>query len=109
MTDWNHAGSSPIIVPEAIRQVLRDNAWTLYANGKAGPIEVPCARLRSLPMPVLVVQGEKTTPLYAKVSDNLAQCLSRVQRATIAAAAHAAPRSHPADFSRVVLEFVAKH
>jgi esterase len=95
-------------VPEALRQMLRDNAWTLYANGKAGPVEVPCAQLQRLPMPALLVQGEKTTPLYAKVTDNLALCLSRVERATIAGAAHAAPRSHPAEFSRVVLEFVAR-
>ena len=95
-------------VPEATRQTLRDNAWTLYANGKAGPVEVPCEQLRRLPMPVLVVQGEKTTLLYVKVSDNLAQCLSRVERATIAGAAHVAPRTHPAEFSKVVLEFVSR-
>jgi esterase len=96
-------------LPAAVKQPLWDNAWTLYANGKAGLVDVPCAELRRLPMPVLVVQGEKTTPLYAKVSDNLAQCLTRVERATIAGAAHVAPRSHPAEFSKLVREFAARH
>lgn len=96
-------------LPAAVRQPLWDNAWTLYANGKAGLVDVPCAELRRLPMPVLVVQGEKTTPLFAKVSDNLAQCLTRVERATIAGAAHVAPRSHPGEFSKLVHEFASRH
>lgn len=95
-------------VPEPVKQTVRDNAWTLYAGAKAGPVEIACADLRRLPMRVLVVQGDKTTPHFAKTSDNLAQCLTRVERATIAGAGHVAPRSHPAEFSKLVLDFASR-
>jgi esterase len=95
-------------LPEATRQSLRDNAWVLYAGDKAGRVEVPCEELRRLPIPALLIQGEKTTPFYVTTSDNLARCLSRVERATVAGAPHAAPRTHPAEFAKVVHDFVAR-
>ncbi len=97
-------------MPDATQQSLRDNAWTIYRNSKSGGgIEVACESLRPLLIPVLLIQGEKTALQFAKTLDNLAPCLGRVERATIAGANHVFPRTHPADFSKVVLDFVSKY
>ena len=97
-------------MPDATKQSLRDNAWTVYRNSKSlAGVDVPCESLRPLTMPVLLIQGEKTAPPFAKTLDNLAPCLGRVERATIAGATHVFPRTHPADFSKVVLDFVSKY
>jgi esterase len=101
-------GASWDKLPEATKQSLRYNAWALYAGDKAGRVEVPCEELRRLPIPALLIQGEKTTPFMVTTSDNLARCLSRVERATVAGAPHAVPRTHPAEFAKVVLDFVAR-
>ena len=97
-------------LPDSIKQSLRDNAWTIYRNSKfAGAIDFPCESLRPLTMPVLLIQGEKTAPQFSKTLDNLAPCLARVERATITGGTHVFPRTHPADFSKVVLDFVSKY
>ena len=97
-------------VPEGTRQSLRDNAWTIYRNSQSrARIDVPCESLRPLPMPVLLIQGEKTAAQFTQTLDNLAPCLGRVERAIITGATHVFPRTHPADFSKVVLDFVSRY
>lgn len=97
-------------LPDSSKQTLRDNAWTIYRMTQfERPVPFPCESLAPVRFPVLLLQGEKTSKGYSGTLDNLANCLKRVDRTTIPGAGHVFPRTHPAEFSRSVLEFTARY
>ena len=91
---------------EEDRQRRRDNAWTLIAGGSDYP--VTCADLAGLRMPVLLMQGEKTSRRLASIVDATHKCLPSAERATIPEAGHGMNVMNPAGFEKVLVEFLSK-
>jgi pimeloyl-ACP methyl ester carboxylesterase len=91
---------------EEDRQRSRDNAWTLIAGESGKP--VTCADLGGLKMPVLLLQGEKTTRRLASVVDATHKCLPSAERATIPDAGHQMHSMNPAGFEKMLVQFLSK-
>lgn len=71
--DVNGAGTWKAM-PEALRALRRQNAWTVV--GQLGDAEtVSCADVSRLRMPVLLVEGESSPPLFKRVRLAAHQCL----------------------------------
>jgi len=95
--------------PESIRQVFRDNVWTIkgMANDTFDPYT--CADAGRITAPVLLVTGEKSLPFFAKMAGVMESCVKRAERAVVANATHAFPRQNPKGFAEAVVVFVSKH
>ncbi len=93
-------------LPEEQRQITRDNAWTMIAGGSGDP--VTCTELASLRMPVLLMQGEKTSRRLASIVDATHKCLPSAERATIPNAGHGMHLMNPAGFEKVLVQFLSK-
>lgn len=91
---------------EEDRQRSRDNAWTMIAGGSDNP--VTCADLGGLRMPVLLMQGEKTSRRLASIVDATHKCLPSAERATIPNAGHGMHLMNPAGFEKVLVQFLSK-
>jgi pimeloyl-ACP methyl ester carboxylesterase len=88
------------------RQMRRDNAWTLIADGGDNPVS--CAELASLRMPVLLMQGEKTPRRLAGIVDATHKCLPSAERATIPDAGHSMHVMNPVGFQQMLVQFLSK-
>lgn len=88
----------------ANREAILDNRMTLGL-----PLAPPpsCDAIGSLPMPVMLVEGDSSLPFLHELVDALAACLPAAPRVTIPAAAHAMFRDNPDAFNAAVLRFVA--
>lgn len=91
---------------EEDRQRSRDNAWTLIAGESGKP--VTCADLGELKMPVLLLQGEKTTRRFASIVDATHKCLPSAERATIPDAGHQMHAMNPAGLEKVLVQFLTR-
>ena len=91
---------------EEDRQRSRDNAWTLIVGESGKP--VTCADLAGLKMPVLLLQGEKTTRRFASIVDATHKCLPSAERATIPDAGHQMHAMNPAGFEKMLVQFLSK-
>jgi pimeloyl-ACP methyl ester carboxylesterase len=91
---------------EEDRQRTRDNTWTLIARASGKP--VTCADLGGLKMPVLLLQGEKTSRRRASIVDAAHKCLPSAERATIPDAGHAMHLMNPAAFEKTLVQFLSR-
>lgn len=92
--------------PEPSRRMLRDNAWTVVGIGREEAEPVSCASFGSLSMPVLLVQGELTTPRFKKIVAEQSRCLPQARVATIPKARHTSPLMNPDAFRENVTAFL---
>jgi esterase len=91
---------------EEDRQRSRDNAWALIAGGSDYP--VTCADLAGLRMPVLLMQGGKTSRRLASIVDATHKCLPSAERATIPDAGHSMHAMNPAGFEKMLVQFLSR-
>jgi pimeloyl-ACP methyl ester carboxylesterase len=94
--------------PEPFRQLLRDNAWTVVGIGREDAPRVTCAEFGSLPMPVLLVQGELTTPRFRRLVAEESKCLPQAKVVTIPKAGHPSPIINPVAFKESVTAFLGE-
>lgn len=96
-------------LPEAAKQVLRDNAWALPAADKDEDRWPPftCEDARRLAIPVLLLGGEKSPAGFGRVLDGIQACLTRVERRVIINSSHAMPRMNAPAFNGAVMAFVS--
>ncbi len=80
----------PIDLSEITTDITRDQAAAIKA-------------------PVLILTGEHSPQQYLRVSQELARLLPQAERARIPNASHLLHSMNPADFNRVVLDFLARH
>jgi pimeloyl-ACP methyl ester carboxylesterase len=92
---------------EEVRQFARDNAWTISRQatdteriGKDG--------IAALKVPVLLIGGEKSHPLFAGILNAAREVLPTAEREILPDAAHRLNRDHPAAFDRALLKFLTK-
>ncbi len=71
------------------------------------PLLAPAA-LAALPMPVLLVAGERTQPIHDAIFRNVCAAMPNARTCRIADAGHASPRDQPARFNEAVLGFLAE-
>lgn len=92
--------------PESRRQGLRDNAWTVVGIGREEAARVTCADFGALPMPVLLVQGELTTPRFHQLVAEEFKCLPQAKVVTIPKAGHTSPLTNPSAFHAEAATFL---
>lgn len=92
--------------PEPRRQILRDNHWTVVGIGREDPASVTCADFGALPMPVMLVQGELTTPRFHKLVAEQSRCLPTAKVVTIPKAGHPSPVLNPSAFHDAATAFL---
>jgi pimeloyl-ACP methyl ester carboxylesterase len=92
--------------PEAFRKGLRDNAWTVVGIGREEAPRVTCADFGALPMPVLLVQGELTTPRFHQLVAEQSRCLPQAKVVTIPKAGHPSPLINPSAFHSEAASFL---
>lgn len=92
--------------PEPVRQTLRDNAWTVVGIGQQTPARVTCAEFGSLPMPVLLLTGELTTPRFRRIIQKESECLPAAPVVIIPKAGHPMAMMNPTAFKDAVTTFL---
>lgn len=92
---------------EAMRRRFENEASIrlLTLSSDEFPLLAPDA-VRVLPVPTLLLRGERTPAVHRVVFDNLCAVMTQAQVATIPAAGHAAARDNPAAFNARVLDFL---
>ena len=106
-------GRSPAQVDKAMRQLAYDMNRIALAHeakslGKRLPdTQFPAAtRLNELHIPVLVIVGEYDNPYILGAGNYMAENIPFARKVVIADAAHLPNMDHPAEFQRIVSEFL---
>ena len=95
-------------LPAAFRRILLDNARTMPLLFAAPPAVVTCEMLQDVRTPTLIVRGERTTRLFTRINDATGRCIAGSKLVVIPKASHPMSYDNPAEFNRVVLEFVSR-
>jgi esterase len=90
---------------EEFRQIARDNAWTLIAAQQNVPVR--CEELAHLKMPVLLMQGEKTSLGNTNIVEASHKCLPSAARAVIPNASHGMHVNNSAGFEAAFVTFLS--
>ena len=93
--------------PDEIRNVLRDNSWTLTSMQQDMETQFNCANASSISAPVLLVTGDRSASRYSSMHSGLESCLSEVSKVTIADAGHMMFQSNPTEFTFEVQYFIS--
>ncbi len=94
-------------LPEAQRQVRRDNAWT--AIGQIGDVEtVSCTELGNFRMPVLLMGGEQSPPAFNRIREAAQRCMPSARTVTIPKAGHAMHQNNPTVFNAELARFLSQ-
>ncbi len=96
--------------PEWRRQTLIDNARTtapLLANSLLSE-PFGCAEAKQMKMPVLIVEGEKTSPGMRAIDTKLLECMHASRRAVLPGVGHTIQFGAPEVMAVVVAEFLAR-
>ncbi len=94
---------------EGARTVWRANAWTAKTLNEDDRRPFTCADATKIKVPVLLVTGDKSPPIYGYVQESLRPCLERVTSVVIPNAGHGMFRTNPQVFNERVVEFLAEH
>ena len=96
--------------PESRRQTLIDNARTtepLFANSLLSE-PFGCREAQQMKMPVLLVEGERTSPGMRAIGTRLLECLPDSRRAVLPNAGHVIQFDAPEVMAVVVADFLAR-
>lgn len=93
--------------------VRRQQAEANLGNIKAeilgpGMLKLDPADVSRLEVPTLLIQGEKSIPMFHRILDRLEELLPNVRRETIRGARHNVQEDNPAEFNEVALRFLEK-
>jgi pimeloyl-ACP methyl ester carboxylesterase len=92
-------------VERAYLAMLEDNAHTFRLALSAPRSAIACDELRSIRIPVLVVNGAETQPYFSQVGHRLATCLPSCLRVVVSNASHDVPNNNPAAFNSELTRF----
>jgi pimeloyl-ACP methyl ester carboxylesterase len=96
-------------LPEAAKQICRDNAWSLKCLVADAQEKFYCIDAKKIEAPVLLVTGDNSPCLYAMMHTALQPCLRKHQKVTISNASHGMYRENPEAFETIVIDFLAKN
>ena len=96
---------------ERARAVMLENVHTLepMLNGMSSGLSFTGKNAARIQSPTLLIEGEYTTTLFRSTMKALANAIPRAQRYVLPKAGHGLHLEAPEEFSRVALEFLAKH
>ena len=97
---------------QRIREIIMANTVQLKGSmlyPKTGFPDISCDDLKKIKTPVLLLQGDRSPLFFIKIIDELDRCLSNKERVTIPNASHGLEYENPAEFNKVVLDFIDKH
>jgi pimeloyl-ACP methyl ester carboxylesterase len=96
-------------LPADSRQRFLDNQGTVIPMVTAAPVAPPsCEQLRALPMPVMVMEGERTRAGFRAMNERLMQCLrDGSRRVTVPGAPHTWYPVDPKFGAERIVEFVS--
>jgi pimeloyl-ACP methyl ester carboxylesterase len=105
---YGDAGAWQRLPPEQQQRFL-DNAGTFVPIAAAPPTPpLPCERLGSYAMPVLVMEGEQTRPAFRATNDGLMHCLPKgSRRAVVPNGPHTWYPVNAEAGARHILDFIA--
>lgn len=93
-------------LPEAQRRIRRDNAWTIV--GQLGDVEsIGCAQIAQLKMPLLLMAGEQSPPMFKSVGAAAQKCLPSATSVTIPKAGHQMNQLNPTAFDEALTRFLS--
>ena len=98
-------------LPAEARSAMLSNSLELRGSllsNKPFP-EVKCEDLKKIQAPVLLMKGEKTTPFFSTIIDEVDKCLANKEKITLPGATHGLQMENPGDFNKMVLAFIDKH
>lgn len=98
-------------LPPRALAVMADNVNTLepMLNGMSSTLSFKGKQAARVTAPTLLVEGEHTTTLFRTTMKALANSMPNAQRAVLPGVGHGLHLEDPDTFSRVALEFLAKH
>ena len=89
--------------------MILDNARTVPLHLAAPrPPAIPCATLRGVKTPTLVVGGAQTPRYLALINEVVVQCIPGSRLAVIPQAMHLLSHQNPAAFNKAFLRFLAQ-
>lgn len=96
--------------PGAVEIAMQNSRFFKAATrSKDHSPDIPREKVRKLTVPVLIVNGADTFPMFKLIVEELKRQLPRAERAIIPNAGHGSPRQNPAAFSDAVLKFMDKN
>jgi pimeloyl-ACP methyl ester carboxylesterase len=93
---------------EARRAQVRDNLIKAEFLG-SGFAPLDATRIRRLQLPVLLVNGERSPPLFHRLVDRLQELLPDSERVGIPGASHIMHEDNAATYNDAVLSFLKRH
>jgi len=95
--------------PEAVRQMILDNARTVpLALSAPPPPAIACATLGGVKAPTLVAGGERTRRYYSLINEVVVRCIPGSRLVTIPKATHPMSIQNPAAFNEALLQVLAQ-
>jgi len=92
---------------ELRRNTLRSNAWTLLSLLDDIDIPFSCSDAGKITAPVLLIAGDRSSPLYGYMNSALQACFKKVTKALIGDAGHLMFNENPTAFIFEVQEFIS--
>jgi len=98
-------------LPERALEVMFDNVHTLepMLNGMSAGNSFSAKLAARINAPTLLVEGQLTTKLFQLTIKELAGAISSAERAVVPGVGHGLHLENPDAFSRIALEFFARH
>ncbi len=96
-------------LPESVKQIRRDNAWSLKNLVTDAQEAFNCTDAKKIDAPILLVTGDKSPSIYGMMHAALQSCLKHQQKVTISNASHGMNRENPDEFNAAVLDFLGKN
>lgn len=93
---------------QRVHEMMRFNAEQHQTGGQSRPLDPPAlGRLGEIAAPTLVIVGEYDTTMTLEIADLLAAGIPGAHKALMRGTAHVPNMERPAEFSALVLEFLA--
>jgi 3-oxoadipate enol-lactonase len=100
-------GRAPQPVREQLRRMILNNYRVQTVEGQPRPLDPPAnGRLGDIHVPTLVMIGDLDTILCLAVADRLAEGIHGARKVVFPGVAHMVNLERPAEFNRLVLEFL---
>jgi pimeloyl-ACP methyl ester carboxylesterase len=109
--DWvNNQGAGALDKqPEALRQMVLDNARTVPVFlSAAPPPAVSCATLGGVRIPTIVVGGEQTRRYFSLINEVVVRCIPGSRPVLIPKATHFGSYQNPSAFNEALLQFLVQ-
>ncbi|MGA2664825.1 MAG: alpha/beta hydrolase, partial [Nitrososphaerales archaeon] len=109
MTDLNAGEGAFDALPPPIRSVILQNTRPLLGELMESPQPFTCADAGRIGAATLLMNGERSAPLFREITGRLAQCIPQSESVVVPGASHAAYRQNPQFFNEAITTFLTSH